>query len=133
MKKRITVTLAVLFGIANTLCAQTGKKAAPSIRDAFDWDEWQQGFFLDVGVLANYEDASPPDGLRIETMFLLLEIGGGYDFGRITFRLYGDFGFPLRGIVYLADGKGDVKDSLDVSNGKFAHLAAFKKFLSQFP
>ncbi|MDR1469358.1 MAG: hypothetical protein LBT00_08710 [Spirochaetaceae bacterium] len=126
MKKNGMAVLAVLFGMANALWAQTAAKTPPAHRDEFDWEEWQHGFFLDAGVLGNYEDADPPEGLRIETTFLLLEIGGGYDFGCVTVRLYGDFGFPLSGNVYWADGVTYVEESLDTSNGKFGMEAAFK-------
>jgi hypothetical protein len=119
MKKVCFVFGLLLMG--SGVFAQIGTKAAP-----FDWDEWQHGFFLDTSVLGNYEDADPREGLRIETWFLLFEIGGGYDFGRITIRLYGDFGFPLTGVAYWGDGARDVKNSLDVSNGKFGMEATFK-------
>ncbi|MDR2632403.1 MAG: hypothetical protein LBC51_02105 [Treponema sp.] len=112
------VWLPVLFGMAGLLSAQTASKIVVP--------EWVHGFFLDAGVLGNYENADASEGLRIETGFLLFEIGGGYDFGRITARLYGNFGIPLDGIAYFTDGERYVKDYMDVSNMKFGIEGAFK-------
>ena len=101
--------LALALSMAGSVSAQTASKGG-----LFDW---VHGFFLDVGVLGNYENVDPPkknanplgqnveppDDPRIESGFLLFEIGGGYDFGRITSRLYVNFGLPIDGVVYYSN------------------------------
>ncbi|MDR0635763.1 MAG: hypothetical protein LBF87_01635 [Treponema sp.] len=137
MKRKRLLCLALVFGMAGAVSAQTASKV-------FVLD-WVHGFFLDIGVLGNYENVESSNGLRIENGFLLFEIGGGYDFGRITARLYGNFGLPIDGIAYSSsrasygnfglpidgiayssDRASYVKDVMDVSNTKFGIEGAFK-------
>jgi hypothetical protein len=107
-----------LFFTAGILCAQE--------RADIFVPPWIHGIFFDLGVLGNYEKAGSPDSLQIESAFLLFEVGVGYDFGRITARLYGNFGVPLYGLAYFSDGTEYVVDVLDVSNMKFGIEGAFK-------
>ncbi|MDR0635765.1 MAG: hypothetical protein LBF87_01645 [Treponema sp.] len=116
--RRGLLCLALALGMASSVSAQTDSKGGAP--------DWVHGFFLDIGLLGNYEHVEPPEGLRFENGFLLFEIGGGYDFGRITLRLFGNFSIPIDGVVYSSSRTTYAEDVVEVSDTKFGIEGAFK-------
>jgi hypothetical protein len=88
--------------------------------------KWAHGFFLETGALYNYAKFAPENAFKIDSHFLLFRIGGGYDFGKITVKLYGDFGINLAGDWYNGNNAGKIFDDLDVSNIKFGIESGIK-------
>jgi hypothetical protein len=86
--------------------------------------DWARKFFFDFSVLYNYEKLDPSP--RFDAHNIVLEIGAGYDFGRITARLYGNFGFLAAGTAFWSNGTKPIKDSLDSTLGKFGIEAGVK-------
>jgi hypothetical protein len=85
---------------------------------------WVKDFFFDAGTGYNYTSLEPLP--KFQSHNLLMRVGLGYDFGRITARIYGDFGFLLYGQAYWSDGISRISSSLDASNGKLGLESAFK-------
>jgi hypothetical protein len=86
--------------------------------------EWAKKFFFDFNILYDYQSIKPEP--KIVSNNMLFEIGAGYDFGRITARLYGDFGVLLGGDVFWANLTESVSDNLDSHVWKFGMEAGFK-------
>lgn len=117
MRNKVIIGLMVLAVSVGIVSAQesTGK---------YERGNWIRGFFLDFGVLYNFEHLE--DSPKFNAHNLLLEIGGGYDFGRIIARLYGNFGFLLGGYAYWSNGTEPILEGLNASIGKFGIEAGIK-------
>jgi hypothetical protein len=85
---------------------------------------WTRNFFIDFGILYNYEQIEPAP--KFQSQNILFELALGYDFGRISVRAHGDFGFLLDGIVHWDTATEKILTRLDAHNGKFGIEAGFK-------
>jgi hypothetical protein len=105
MRKKYFFVL-IIMGITTLCYAQSKYYVTP----------WVRNFFFDFNVLYNFEQLKPKP--QFDAHNVLLEIGLGYDFGRITARVYGDFGFLLDGTAYWSNGTKKISESLDAKNWK---------------
>ncbi|MDR1899372.1 MAG: hypothetical protein LBQ55_05130 [Treponema sp.] len=114
MKKACWLVLLMAFTVGMTFSEE-------GVKGKYDW---AKKFFFDFNMLYNYENIKPEP--KIVSNNLLFEIGAGYDFGRITARLYGDLGVLLGGDVFWINGSERISESLDSNIWKFGIEAGFK-------
>jgi hypothetical protein len=78
---------------------------------------WTKGVFFDLGFQYNFDDMKPEPEFRAHN--LGIELGLGYDFGRLTARLYGNYAFLLAGTAYWDEGVSPILDTLESNKWKF--------------
>jgi len=124
--KKIGLIVLAFASASYVFCQEGGAEKPENPEKNYDYSK---NFFLDAGLLYNFENVTGDDGYpSFLSHNLGMEFGLGYDFGRITARFYFEYNFLLGGTAYWSNGTNPITTNLDSSKTKLGLEAGIKLY-----